>query len=226
MLMDSLEEKDSVLKSCNINKKTWAKRGLRALSLIIWSLQYAIQGTLFPSSRLQMIQAVDKRPWPKEMEVMKHETKYIKRPVFGMETGEEILIYNIYVKISNSSFTHTHTLVFFSFSLSLKIQETLSGKTWVIRPRHQEAFELLNLTAPTDEKIWHVIMGFYRVSSFKYSSQQSLRPSRGGRIQTFQLITAEAWTPQSNLPQTNSLPSPLSLQHFALELHKWWKWYW
>ena len=38
---------------------------------------------------------------------MKHETKYIKRPVFGMETGEEILIYNIYVKISNSSFTHT-----------------------------------------------------------------------------------------------------------------------
>lgn len=112
MLMDSLEEKDSVLKSCNINKKTWAKRGLRALSLIIWSLQYAIQGTLFPSSRLQMIQAVDKRPWPKEMEVMKHETKYIKRPVFGMETGEEILIYNIYVKISNSSFTHTHTGLF------------------------------------------------------------------------------------------------------------------
>lgn len=118
MLMDSLEEKDSVLKSCNINKKTWAKRGLRALSLIIWSLQYAIQGTLFPSSRLQMIQAVDKRPWPKEMEVMKHETKYIKRPVFGMETGEEILIYNIYVKISNSSFTHTHTHWSFSASLS------------------------------------------------------------------------------------------------------------
>ena len=109
-------------------------------------------------------QAVDKRPWPKEMEVMKHEIRNTSTARFGMETGEEILIYNIYVNISNSSFTHTQAHWSFSASLSAwKSKKPCLGRLeWFA----QDTRKLLNYWTSRHQlmkQLWHVMMGFYRV---------------------------------------------------------------